>query len=255
MRKGFQDCRHTFMKKVDQTKAPVSIDEQPDGSTKYVVATYCSTCRCHIDIIVDYRTRDSEQISCRLSDSQNPLHHLRVVDSLDGKEYEQRRGGHNKYDTFMEQHRFECSGASCPIVLDIKISTPRLSRKMLSLITDPKKVFTRGKRVIQEEPLRFDGLQPIAPLQAIMNLRTYLHDARAAKDPQELKKIAKRNKKFSLGFADECDSLFEYLDFKVVTEDGPDPAVVCPFTTHSVVMASLRCLYFLGVHCSGNVYP
>lgn len=236
LRKGIQDCRHILMKKLNLSNTPVSNDEQPDGTTRYEIATYCSICRHHFDISVDFRARYGRHIPCRLSDQENPLHHLRLVESADLKEYEQRYGSYNRYHAFTEAHKFECSGATCPVEVNIKISPPRLGKKMLSLITDPKKVYARGRKVIQEEPERFNGFSPISPYQALTNLRTYLHDARDAKDPEKLKKIAKRNKRLLLGFADECDSLFDYLDFKVVSEDGPDPAVVCSFTIHFVVI-------------------
>lgn len=229
VRKGIQDCRHALMKKLDRTNAPVSQDQQPDGSTRYLVATYCSNCRCHFDITIDFRERRGRQTPCRLSDPENPLHHLRLAKSADAREYEERRGGYNKYDTIIEAHRFECSGVTCPVVVNIKISPPRLGKEILSLIMDAKKINARGRKVIQEDPQRFEGFPPITPYQALTNLRTYLHDARTAKDPENLKKIAKRNKRLLLAFADECDSLFEYLDFKVVTEEGPEPGVVCSF--------------------------
>ncbi|KAG0647102.1 Ubiquitin-specific-processing protease 2 [Hyphodiscus hymeniophilus] len=225
-RTGIHDCRHVLMKKLERTTAPVSQDQQPDTSTRYIIAAYCAECGCHFDISMDFRSRDGRQTPCRLSDPDNPMHHLRPVAYADGKEYEDKLGGYNKYDTILEAHCFECSGVACPLVVNIKISPPRLGPKLLSLIADPKKVYARGKKVIEEEPLRFEGHKPIAPYQVLDNLRTYLKDARQAQqDPEKLKKIAKRNKRLLLGFADECDSLFEYLDFKVVTEPGPDPSV------------------------------
>lgn len=226
LRMGYQDCHHTLMKKVERTNAPVSKDEQPDGTTKYVVATYCSSCRYHFDITVDFRRGQGLQSPCTLSDNENPLHHLRLRDSTNREEYEERNGV-SKYRTITEAHRWECSGTTCPVIVSIKISPPRLGKKLLAPVTDPKLVNARGRRVIQEEPERFVGHTPINPWQALTNLRTYLKDAKEAQDPGKLKKIAKRNKRLLLGFADECDSLFEYLDFKVVEEHGSDPDVVC----------------------------
>ena len=225
-RTAVHDCRHVLMKKLDRTNAPVSQDQQPTGQTTYRIAACCSECRCHFDIRVDFEERsNSRQGPCRLSDPENPLHHLRLLKQADPKDYEE-----NKYNAIFTSHRFECSGFACPLVVDIKIYPPRLSTKLLSLVTDPKKVYTRGKKVIQDEPQRFEGHKPIAPYQVLDNLRTYLRDARSAREePEKLKKIAKRNKRLLLGFADECDSLFEHLDFRVVTEPGPDPDVVCYF--------------------------
>jgi ubiquitin carboxyl-terminal hydrolase 25/28 len=52
-----------------------------------------------------------------------------------------------------------------------------------------------------------------------------LSDAKGAKSKTELKKIARRNKKYMLTFADECDELFKYLDFVPIEEASPEPEV------------------------------
>lgn len=52
-------------------------------------------------------------------------------------------------------------------------------------------------------------------------LRTYLIDA-LNKDPAEKKRITVRNKKFMLAFSDECDDIFEYLEFELLLEPSND---------------------------------
>ena len=224
LRKGHQDCRHSLMSKLDQTRAPVSNDEQPDESTKFVVASYCELCRYHFTITVDFREWRKGQRPCMLSDDANPMHHLRLAETMDSAEYAEKYGM-TKYDRLIECHRFICSGAKCPVVLEIKVAPPRLTKALLLLVTDPAKMDLRGRRVIQDDPDRYAGMVPLAPIQALLNLRTYLMDARATTDPTQIKKIAKRNKKFVLGFADECDQLFEYLDFIPVKEENSEPDV------------------------------
>jgi ubiquitin carboxyl-terminal hydrolase 25/28 len=218
------DCRHSLMEKVEQSKAPVSNDEQPDGSTKYVVASYCAQCRYHFTITVDFSQRREGQSPCRLSDEANPMHHLRLAESMDSTEYAEKHGM-TKYDSLTEVHSFVCSGVNCPVVLEIKVFPPRLTRSLLLMVTDPAKMNGRGRRVIKEDPERYAGMGPLVPVQVLLNLRQYLLDAKATTDPTQIKKIAKRNKKFVLGFADECDQLFEYLDFIPVQEESSDPGV------------------------------
>jgi ubiquitin carboxyl-terminal hydrolase 25/28 len=223
LRRDESDCRHSLMKKL-RTKAPVSDDEQPSGSTKYVVAAYCMNCRLHYEITADFCHQHTGQAPCRLSDETNPLHHLRLVESVYSKE-DLGENVLNKYNNFIECHRWVCSGAGCPLTLEINISPPRLDKKLLSQITSPERVQARGKRVIAEEPDRYSGLGPLAVPQILSNLRTYLVDAKAAKDKSELKRIAARNKKFMLAFANDCASLFNYLDFTLIKEDSPEPDV------------------------------
>jgi ubiquitin carboxyl-terminal hydrolase 25/28 len=241
-RKSPSECRHALMKKEHQTNAPISNDELPDELTEYKVAAYCSTCLYHFDITVDFWQRKDRQAPCHLSDGFNPLHHLRLVKSTNAREYREKHGV-NKYDTVTEAHRFVCSGEKCPLVVDIKISPPRLSHSILSLILDTSKMDMRGRREIKNDPDRYQGLPPVKPLQALGYLRQYLYDAKGAKSRTDLKKIARRNKKYMLAFADECDELFEYLDFIAVQDDALEPEV-------SVFPLKLFCFVW-----SGRPYP
>jgi ubiquitin carboxyl-terminal hydrolase 25/28 len=101
----------------------------------------------------------------------------------------------------------------------------------------------RGRREIKNDPDRYQGLPPVKPLQALGYLRQYLYDAKGAKSRTDLKKIARRNKKYMLAFADECDELFEYLDFIAVQDDALEPEV-------SVFPLKLFCFVW-----SGRPYP
>jgi len=61
---------------------------------------------------------------------------------------------------------------------------------------------------------------PLQVIQVLNNLRTYIGDAKS-----ERKRIALRNKKFVLGFGEDCDDLLQHLDFTFVTEEPSDPEV------------------------------
>ena len=210
------------MKKVDQTEAARTPNEIPDSSTRYVIATYCQNCKYHFDIIVDYTQGRRGSKPCRLSDKENPMHHLRLV-----KSWIKNRDGDppdwSKYNMKIESHTFYCSASSCPATVVINISMPRLPPQMLPSILDQVTLRDRGARIIAEEPERFLGQTPLSPAQVFMNIRAYLMDAKLGSDGGPLKKIAKRNKKFCLAFADECDSLFEYMDFIQITEEQVPP--------------------------------
>jgi ubiquitin carboxyl-terminal hydrolase 25/28 len=212
------------MKKEHQTNAPRSDDERPDDSTEHKEAAYCTACLYHFDITANFWKRNDRKTPCNLSDESNPLHHLRLAESQTSKEHKEKHGM-DKYDQWTEAHRFVCSGTECPLVVDIKISPPRLNHHMLSYIFDTAKLEARGRREIKNDPERYQGMSPIKPLQALGYLRQYLSDAKGAKSKTELKKIARRNKKYMLTFADECDELFKYLDFVPIEEASPEPEV------------------------------
>jgi ubiquitin carboxyl-terminal hydrolase 25/28 len=235
-RKGKSECRHTLMRKDNQTTAPRSTDEQPDGSTEYKVAAYCSTCFHHFEVTANFWKRKERKNPCKLSDDSNPLHHLRLVEPRASQEHE-KIDGSTKHEPLVEAHTFVCSGRQCPLVVDIKISAPRLSNHLLSYVLDTAKLEARGRREIKNDPDRYQGLLPQKPVQALGYLRQYLMDAKAAKKPTELKKIARRNKKYMLTFADECDELFIYLGFVPVEEPPPEPEV--SFPTQTIIRGTL----------------
>ncbi|KAF4637933.1 hypothetical protein G7Y89_g166 [Cudoniella acicularis] len=221
-RKRPTDCRHALMKIVPNTVAPVSDDEQPNGDTKYVVSTFCQRCRYHFDITVDFTRWKDHQTPCKLSDPENPMHHLQLVESIYTKDQPDRLQA-SKYNPTLELHLFSCSRKTCPVQVDIKISAPRLIRSMLGPIMDNTKLHARGAKEIQKDPQRYTGLQPVTAAVALGYLKTYLADARAARNQPGPKRIAKRNKKYALAFGTECDTLFEYLDFKTIKEDTQEP--------------------------------
>jgi len=226
VRKGPKDCRHILIRKDSQTEAPRSNDEQPGVLTKYVVASCCTDCRHHFQIIVDFTLREDRKAPCRLSDEANPMHHLRLVDLKALKE--------PASNTYNETYRFQCTGACCPVMVEIKISPPRLPLHLLASVIDWPKINARGRKVIAEDPERYRGLEPLSPSQALTNLRQYLLDAKVTPG----KRMAKRNKKYVLGFADECDQLFEYLGFLTVQDDGPSEEVSLGLFSHSISAAS-----------------
>lgn len=214
------ECKHSLMKKPAQTNAPISEDERPDPGTIYVVASYCTRCKHHFTIGVDFTQASRGHLPCHLSNKDNPLHHLRLVESWNIKEQKRENVPFDKYDPVIELYRFVCSGAYCPVTVEIKISSPRLPLSILPTLVDAAELEARGNRVIAGEPERYVGLDPLTPTQVFSNLRQYLQDAKAARVQGDLRRIARRNKKYFLAFADECDDLFNYLDFKALTEEG-----------------------------------
>lgn len=236
-------CRHALCAKENQSRPPVSSDARPNENTVYVVAAYCSRCRYHFEISVDHHPRRAGQVPCHLSDGTNPLHHFRLVDSIDGKQYKEKNGI-NKYDLLTEAHTFRCTGSACPVTLEIKVSPPRLAKGVMVSILDANTVFNRGKREMEKEPERYVGQKPVTPAAAIGYLRQYLTDAKTTTATPGaaggVKRIARRNKKFMLAFADECDALYEYLDFKLVEEPGVDEGV-----SHVTVLEKTSTMHLL----------
>lgn len=214
IRRAQNDCRHKLLRKDYQTQAPVSDDENLEPPYHFFVSAICSNCRHHFKITVALDSGERDDI-CNLSQSNYPLHHLILADSSRGQE--NVKSSHEpKYEILYESYEFRCSRINCPIVVNIKISPPRLNENLLRLIDDAETLAERGNREIKKDPIRFTDLHPVDPHIALKHLGSYLKDA--LNTTREPRKIAARNKKFLLSFANDCTDLFDYLDFTIIEE-------------------------------------
>jgi len=100
-------------------------------------------------------------------------------------------------------------------MVDIRISPLRLNKYYLSLICDPAKLSRRYQKATKKEPERYLNRRPLTLEQVMIMLRVYLHDALYQSTDQK-RQLQFRNKNYLLGFADECNDLFKYLDFESI---------------------------------------
>ncbi|KFY81977.1 hypothetical protein V498_08669 [Pseudogymnoascus sp. VKM F-4517 (FW-2822)] len=204
-----KDCHHFLCRKDWQTSIP-PFDKKPTTQTQCFSASYCSFCLHHFDVVVDYTRQPGKNIPCQLG-TPHPLHHFQYVGS-EFRTQEELGRPENKYDNYKEQHAFTCSAFSCPATVTIRISPPRLSRAQSALLLDPRKVYARGAKVIEDDPDRYGESRPSLPCEVLAVIRTYLTHA-LTNAPGESKRIAARNKRFLLAFGYECKDLLEYLGF------------------------------------------
>ncbi|RKF75826.1 putative ubiquitin carboxyl-terminal hydrolase 2 [Golovinomyces cichoracearum] len=208
-RRSPNDCRHNLMRKDSQTQAPISDDISWNSSSQYFVSAICSSCRHHFKISVSVSSGEHNDF-CNMSQSEYPLHHLILTDSFRIRDYV-AQAPVSKYHGFYETFEYSCTRIKCPIVVKIKITPPRLEKSLLQLIEDAPTLEKRGIKEIRKDPSRFSGQQPVDPFTALKHLASYLSDALHAQ--WEPRKIAARNKKFRLSFSDDCNDIFNYLDF------------------------------------------
>lgn len=212
------DCPHQLRRKDLQTFAP-AVDERPSTASKYISASYCARCLWHFDVIANFTRRPGRDTPCELG-TLFPLHHFQYVRTKNRTQSDKEKIN-EKYDNFKEIHTFACSNPACPVVVDIRISPPRFNKERLAPLWDTAKVFKRGQKAIKEQPERYHDSRPLSPIEVLSVLRTYLSDA-LNKNPAVKKRIAVRNKRFLLAFLDECDDIFEYLEFVPLLEQSDD---------------------------------
>lgn len=229
LRKGKNDCRHSLTRKDTQMRGPTG-REMPNEAPHYVVATYCAKCRHHFKITVSFAAQEHGQKPCSLSDENNRMHHLRLVESM-FQPLDKRKLDDHKYEYFAEGHQFRCSGMGCPVVVEILISPPRLDKDDMNRLLDPGLVRARGQKEIENDPVRMENEKPVTAATALGYLRSYINDARNGKLDSKTGKpsrIAMRNKKYRLGFSDEFHDLFRYLDFVNVVDPPTEVVSILP---------------------------
>ena len=203
-------CRHKYMIKPEQSKPP-PYDSRPDSSTYYKIASYCSDCRCHLDLTVDFRTGSSDR-PC--PNEAFPLHHLRYdpAGSTPGLKSAKPQEG----EDWVDQHQFVCSSPRCSAVVRISIRAPRLKADHVSLLTDPSKIKERVQREIDNSPERLKGFGIPEPIIVLQNLKQYLADALKARE----KGFSADNKRYLTSLGEPCRPLLEYLGFKYEADAG-----------------------------------
>lgn len=200
-------CRHKYMTKQDQSHLP-RFDSKPDKSTLCRVASFCQECRCHMLLMVDFRSGSGEQ-PC--PNPQYPLHHF--VHVPQSSSCRRKSADLPKGERWTDQQRFECSSPCCPAAVTVRIRPPRITPEWETLLTDAARIKERADIVMKMAPERFEGIAHPLPINVLMNLRSYLNNA--LRNPGA-KKIASLNKKFVTSFGDygqPCRELLEYLGF------------------------------------------
>jgi ubiquitin carboxyl-terminal hydrolase 25/28 len=206
-----RNCRHALLNKTEQSQLPVPGDD-PDHTTVYKVASYCSLCRWHIDVIVDFRNDGSRNKPCKKGDEEYMLHHF--LFEGDGTESHSTNGLGS--DKAPRSYTFRCSAPPCPAVVHIRMRPPHLSDTDIETLTNQAQLRKRweyakqvaGDRADPDMARRVDGPD---------YLNTYLTDAL---NPVKGKsRIPLLNRKFLKTFGRDCDSILLHLGWTTQQEE------------------------------------
>ncbi|KAF1843760.1 ubiquitin C-terminal hydrolase-like protein [Cucurbitaria berberidis CBS 394.84] len=209
----FRNCRHALHTKNEQSQLPVA-GEAPDHSTKYKVASYCSQCRWHIDVVLDFCDDGSKNRPCKQGDMEYFLHHF-LFESEDNTSDNVGLSAQYRPRTY----QFRCSAPSCPVLVRISFKPPRLSEQDIETLTDGAQLRRRweaakqiaGERVSPNMARRVDAPD---------FLYTYLQDSL---NPVKGKtRIPLLNRKFLTTFGKDCDSILKRLGFTKELEREDD---------------------------------
>ncbi|KAJ2992138.1 hypothetical protein NUW58_g2271 [Xylaria curta] len=202
----------------------------------------CAECRYHFHLETDKaHTRDFE-------DTNHPSHML-IPFSTNSQYHKHKRG----------EAEFICAVPDCFYTIKITTIPPKLSTKQIIVLQDDQRIIRNLQYAQTDDPQRFSDMSPngIAG-SAIPILAKYVED-RLAKPSDEVLKIKKRNKKFSVLFGQDCDDLLRFLGFEEKSDEegeecwyitAPEPVTVgSPHAAHSRrallqdTLAELRTLF------------
>ncbi|KAI9844919.1 MAG: ubiquitin-specific protease ubp2 [Sclerophora amabilis] len=202
-------CRHKYMLKHQQCKLPAA-NSNPGTNDRYKVASYCTECRTHLDLVLDLRTSRYGDRPCPTKEF--PLHHFRYfpVKSRTRWKHQSAHAG----QPWLEHLHFECSAPTCHATLTCSIIPARLTPDHIALLTDRDAIKQRVQREIDQYPDRLASYGIPEPVTVLNNLKTYLVDAK--REPKSLKAS---NKKFLTSLGPGCSTLLNYLGFRYSEED------------------------------------
>lgn len=160
------------------------------------------------------------------SDNQFPWHHLVWVGSAADAEI---LDSHCKYYPLLAREHFVCSAPPCTFQVTLEVSEPRMPTWWVQLLLDRDAIREQLKLARAQEPGRYEGASDEWAGQAPLNLNTYLKNLLES-DPDDVRSISKRNKRFAVLFGPRCFSIFHQLEFteQVLDRNGVDEGVFTP---------------------------
>ena len=200
-------CLHVFCTKNSQSQPPAQ-DSRPGPSSLYRVAAVCRKCRTHIQVKVDYTSKDG-MAPC--PNAENPLHHL--VHSPWREDVARKEEKSRLSDLQGEMYAFECTSRTCSANIFILLEPPRLSVDMVRVLTDQVMLKGRTEAAFKIGQDRLEGFKAPSSLEVMTDLRKYLQNAWTTGDSRP---IQLDNKRFMLRFGpqgEECRDLLEYMGF------------------------------------------
>lgn len=201
-------CRHVWALKDDQS-SPAIRDQQPDLSTVYIVAAYCTECLSHLELRLDFREERYDLYPC--PNKEWPLHHFVYKPEKSQPRQTAKSASISGHDSdWIDIQRFECSSPRCNAKLSIQVKPPRLIPEWVSLLTDKTLIDQRAAKAMAEEPERFEGHSNPQPLEVLSNLRQYISHALTKEAGRT---ILGNNKKWLLCLGESCSELLQYLCF------------------------------------------
>jgi ubiquitin carboxyl-terminal hydrolase 25/28 len=211
----WKNCRHVLALKKELSQLPTP-GQEPDRTTVYKVASYCPSCRWHIDVIVDFRHDAPSWNPCKKGDHEYPLHHFLFEDDAGGSDGHVGLESENAPRTY----NFRCSAPPCPVRLQIRLRPPHISDADVESLTNQGLLEQRWEAAKQQAGDRADDC-PARTAHGLCFLSSYLTNA--LNTTRGKARIPLLNKKFFKTFGQDCDAIFTRFGFTTELEEPDDP--------------------------------
>lgn len=160
-------------------------------------------------------------------DSQFPWHHFVWAGSdLDSNVASEA----TKYYPLLARESFFCCAAPCTFQVTLDVSLPRMQKRWIDLLLDQEAILKMLREAKEQDPDRYNAATDDWAQQAPMSLNTYLKNLLEVSDPEDVRNISKRNKRFAVLFGPRCFSIFRELEWSetVREENGVDEGLFIP---------------------------
>jgi ubiquitin carboxyl-terminal hydrolase 25 len=177
----------------------------------YKVASFCQQCRCHMDLIVDFRGHRVCQNPC--PNANFPLHHF-ILDEEDFASGSVSDDGISSPDNL--EFSFRCTSELCRAGVTVRIRPPRLKRKHLNLLTNTQLLEARREDAIRQDPERLapTDFPSATPTEALEVFYSYLRDSLEKGRPPSKRRVPVLNRRYMAIFGQDCEGFLEEFGFK-----------------------------------------
>ncbi|KAK7423213.1 ubiquitin-specific protease ubp2 [Neonectria magnoliae] len=202
-------------------------------STARILSSVCLDCHFHFVFKMAWEESHCDEI-CNpkqskwpMRDAQFPWHHLVWAGSESDPNIARDT---SKYYPLLARENFICSAPPCTFQVTLEVSEPRMPSWWISLLLDSDAILKVLHAAKEQEPARYEAASDDWAYQAPLNLNTYLKNLLEAANPEDVRSISKRNKRFAVLFGPRCFGIFRQLEFSEKTEevDGVDEGSFTP---------------------------
>lgn len=201
--------------------------------SRHVISTVCIDCHFHFVFKMSWRDAHASEL-CNSDHAkwpprptQFPWHHLVWA----GSDTETNVATDtSKYYPMLARENFACCAPPCTFQVTLEVSLPRMQKWWIDLLQDQKAILKMLNQARKEDPARYESATDDWALQAPANLNTYLKNLLEAPNPEDVRNISKRNKRFAVLFGPRCFSIFRELEWAetVKEETGVDEGQFIP---------------------------